>query len=166
NRIEQDPRTQYVQVKTEQGYYHEQSKLMSQFIWVLGLIVTIIFSFGAIIGAMITMYASVANRTTEIGTLRSLGFLRRSILSAFFVEAMILSLVGGLAGVALASGMSLVRVSTVNWGTFSELAFGFELSPEIVLYSLLFSVIMGFIGGVLPSIRAARLKITSSLRAS
>lgn len=165
-RIEQDPRTQYAQVKTEQGYYREQSQLMSTFIWVLGLIVTIIFSFGAIIGAMITMYASVANRTTEIGTLRALGFLRRSILSAFFVESMLLSLVGGIVGIVLASGMSFVRVSTVNWGTFSELGFGFELSMEIVLYSLLFSVIMGIVGGFLPAIRASRLEITSSLRAS
>jgi ABC-type lipoprotein release transport system permease subunit len=165
-KIEKDPRTQYTQMKTEQGYYREQSKLMSDFIKILGLIVTMIFSVGAIIGAMITMYASVANRTIEIGTLRSLGFLRRSILAAFFIESLLLSLIGGLAGVVLASIMSFVKISTVNWGTFSELAFGFELSAGIVIGSLIFSLIMGFVGGFLPAVRASRLRITAALRAS
>jgi len=165
-RIEDDPRTQYAQVKTEQTYYREQSQLMSDFILILGVIVTIIFSLGAIVGAMITMYATVANRTVEIGTLRALGFLRRSILTAFFIESAVLALLGGLMGLVLASGMSLVRVSTVNWGSFSELAFGFELSPGIVLGSLLFSLIMGIVGGFLPAVRASRLRITSALRAS
>jgi len=165
-KIEKDPRTQYTQVKGEQDYYREQSKLMSDFIKVLGLIVTIIFSVGAVIGAMITMYASVANRTVEIGTLRSLGFLRRSILAAFFIESVLLSLIGGVAGIVLASIMSFVKISTVNWGTFSELAFGFQLSLPIMVGSLLFSLAMGFVGGFLPAVRAARLKITAALRAS
>jgi ABC-type lipoprotein release transport system permease subunit len=165
-KIEADPRTQYTQVKIEQEYYREQSKLMSDFIKILGLIVTMIFSLGAIIGAMITMYASVANRTVEIGTLRSLGFLRRSILAAFFVESLLLSLIGGLAGIVLASAMSFVRISTVNWGTFSELAFGFELSAGIIIGSLIFSLAMGFFGGFLPAVRASRLRITAALRAT
>jgi ABC-type lipoprotein release transport system permease subunit len=152
--------------KIEQEYYREQSKLMSDFIKILGLIVTMIFSLGAIIGAMITMYASVANRTVEIGTLRSLGFLRRSILAAFFVESLLLSLIGGLAGIVLASAMSFVRISTVNWGTFSELAFGFELSAGIIIGSLIFSLAMGFFGGFLPAVRASRLRITAALRAT
>jgi len=165
-KIEKDPRTQYTQVKREQDYYREQSKLMSDFIKVLGLIVTLIFSIGAVIGAMITMYASVSNRTVEIGTLRSLGFLRRSILAAFFIESLLLSFIGGLAGIALASIMSFVKISTVNWGTFSELAFGFELSAGIIIGSLLFSLFMGFVGGFLPAVRASRLGITAALRAS
>jgi ABC-type antimicrobial peptide transport system permease subunit len=165
-RVESDPRTQYAQLKIEQEYYRDQSKLMSDFIKVLGLIVTIIFSVGALIGAVITMFAAVANRTAEIGTLRSLGFLRRSVLAAFFLESVFLSLLGGLAGIVLASMMSMVRISTTNWGTFSELAFGFELSAGIAFASLLFSLAMGIAGGFFPAIRAARLKITAALRAS
>jgi ABC-type lipoprotein release transport system permease subunit len=165
-KIEKDPRTQYAQVKLEREYYREQSQLMSDFIKLLGLIVTIIFSLGAIIGAMITMYAAVANRTVEIGTLRSLGFRRREVLAAFFLESVLLAIIGGLAGVALASGMSLVRISTVNWGTFSELAFGFQLSARIGMYCLLFSFIMGVLGGFLPALRASRMKITAALRSA
>jgi ABC-type lipoprotein release transport system permease subunit len=149
-KIEGDPRTQYAQVKIEREYYREQSKLMSDFIKVLGIIVTMIFSLGAMIGAMITMYAAVANRTVEIGTLRAIGFRRRSVLVAFFVEAIILSLIGGALGIVLASSMSFVRISTVNWGTFSELAFGFQLSGDIVAQCLFFSFVMGVVGGFLP----------------
>jgi putative ABC transport system permease protein len=165
-RVEQDPRTQSAEVKREQEYYREQSKLMSDFIKILGLIVTIIFSIGAMIGAMITMYAAVANRTVEIGTLRALGFRRRSVLGAFLVESLLLAILGGLAGIGLASLMSFVKISTVNFGTFTELAFGFALSPRIAVNSLIFSLIMGMIGGFLPAVRASRLNILSALRAS
>jgi ABC-type antimicrobial peptide transport system permease subunit len=166
SRVEKDPRTQYVELKRERQYYQDQSKLMSDFIKILGLIVTIIFSIGAMIGAMITMYAAVSNRTIEIGTLRSLGFRRRSILAAFLVEAITLSLVGGAVGISLASFMSFVKISTVNFGTFSELAFGFSLSPDIAVKAIFFSVLMGLLGGFLPAVRASRLNILAALRAS
>jgi putative ABC transport system permease protein len=165
-RIEKDPRTQYMDIKREKAYYEEQSKLMSDFIKILGLIVTIIFSIGAIIGAMITMYAAVANRTVEVGTLRAIGFRRKSVLAAFLVESIFLATIGGLAGLGLASLMSFIRISTVNFGTFAELAFGFALSPQIVFTSLVFSLIMGVIGGFLPSFRAARLNILAALRSA
>jgi ABC-type lipoprotein release transport system permease subunit len=165
-RIEKDPRTQYMDVKREKAYYEEQSKLMSDFIKILGLIVTIIFSIGAIIGAMITMYAAVANRTVEVGTLRALGFRRKSVLGAFLIESMLLATIGGLAGLGLASLMSFIRISTVNFGTFAELAFGFALSPDIVITSLVFSLIMGVVGGFLPAVRAARLNILAALRSA
>lgn len=165
-RVEQDPRTQYAELKRESQYYRDQSKLMSDFIKVLGLIVTIIFSVGAMIGAMITMYAAVANRTVEIGTLRALGFRRRSVLGAYLVESVVLASVGGAAGIGLASLMSFVRISTMNFGTFSELAFGFSLSPEIILESFTFSIVMGIVGGFFPAIRAARLNIMSALRSN
>ncbi len=165
-RVEQDPRTQSAEVKREREYYREQSKLMSDFIKILGLIVTIIFSIGAMIGAMITMYAAVANRTVEIGTLRALGFQRQSVLGAFLVESLLLAILGGLVGIGLASLMSFVKISTVNFGTFTELAFGFALSPRIAISSLVFSLIMGTIGGFLPAVRASRLNILSALRAS
>lgn len=164
SRVEQDPRTQYMEVKRETVFYREQSKFMSDFIKYLGLVVTIIFSVGAMIGAMITMYAAVSNRTVEIGTLRSLGFKRRSVLAAFLVESLLLSLLGGAAGVALASLMSFFRISTTNFGTFSELAFGFAMSGGIVLTTMLFAVLMGLAGGFLPAVRAARLNILAALR--
>ena len=165
-RIEKDPRTQSAEVKREKAYYKEQSQLMSEFIKILGLIVTIIFSIGAIIGAMITMYAAVANRTVEIGTLRALGFRRRSVLAAFLIESILLALIGGAGGLGLASLMSFVRISTVNFGTFTELAFGFVLSPGIVFNSMLFSLIMGIAGGFLPAVRASRLNILAALRSA
>ena len=165
-RIEADPRTQYTELKREKTYYREQSQLMSDFIKILGLIVTIIFSIGAVIGAMITMYAAVANRTVEIGTLRALGFQRRSVLSAFLVESIFLSLIGGALGVGLASLMSFVRISTVNFGTFAELAFGFTLSPSIVVSAMLFSTLMGILGGFLPAVRASRMNILAALRSA
>jgi ABC-type lipoprotein release transport system permease subunit len=165
-KIEQDPRTQYVEVKRERQYYREQSQLMSDFIKVLGLIVTIIFSVGAVIGAVITMYAAVANRTVEIGTLRALGFRRRSVLGAFLVESILLALIGGLGGLVLASFMAFIKISTVNFGTFSELAFGFVMSPDIAFTSLFFSLLMGIFGGFLPAVRASRLSIIGALRSS
>lgn len=163
-RVEQDPRTQSAEVKRERQYYREQSDLMSSFIRVLGLMVTLIFSIGAVIAAVITMYAAVANRTVEIGTLRALGFRRKSILGAFLIESVLLSLLGGILGLALAALMSFFRISTVNFGTFSELAFGFVLSPEIVVSTLIFALAMGILGGFFPAVRAARLNILSALR--
>lgn len=165
-RVERDPRTQYMELKRERKYYEDQSKMMSDFIRILGLIVTIIFSIGAIIGAMITMYAAVANRTVEIGTLRSLGFRRRSILTAFLIESIVLALIGAVVGIALASLMSLVQISTMNFGTFSELAFSFALTGGIAVATLFFAAFMGFFGGFLPAARAARMSILNALRAT
>src|SRR6185436_11486452 len=125
-----------VDAKRESVYYAEQSEQLSMFIRYLGITLSIIFSTGAIIGAMITMYASVASRTAEIGTLRALGF-RRGILWAFLLEALLLGAVGGVAGVAAASLMQWVSFSTTNFQTFSELAFSFTLTAKIAISSLL-----------------------------
>ncbi|HEX4780879.1 MAG TPA: ABC transporter permease, partial [Usitatibacter sp.] len=113
-------------VKREPAFYEEQSKSLSTFISILGLTLSIIFSIGAMIGAMITMYAAVANRTTEIGTLRALGFRRSSILVAFLAESVLLAIVGGIAGLALASFLQAFTITTMNWQSFSQLAFGFD----------------------------------------
>jgi putative ABC transport system permease protein len=164
--FQKDIRLQQFEPKIEQKYFAEQSEMMSIFINVLGLFITIIFSFGAIIGATITMYSAVANRTVEIGTLRSLGFSRRSILSAFLMESLIISIIGGAIGLLLASTLSFFSVSTLNFGTFSEVSFNFALSADIIITSLIFAAIMGIIGGFLPSIRAARLNIVSALRSA
>ena len=150
--------------KIEQKFFAEQSEGMATFIRVLGLFVTIIFSAGATIGAMITMYTAVANRVVEIGTMRSLGFKRRSILTVFLIESLIIASVGALVGIFLASFLQFFSISTLNFQSFSELAFSFALSPSIVISSMIFAVIMGFIGGFLPSVRAARLNIVNALR--
>ena len=149
---------------SERTYYANQTQTMSIFISILGNVISALFSLGAIVGAMITMYATVSNRTTEIGTLRALGFRRRSILSTFMVESVLLSLLGGLGGVALASLMQMVTVSTTNWDTFSEVAFTFALSPGIAVSGLVFAAIMGLVGGFLPAVRASRLGIVEALR--
>ena len=162
-RLEHDPRMT-VDLKREKQYYDEQSQGTSAFITFIGATVTFIFSFGAMIGAMITMYAAVSNRTQEIGTLRSLGFRRRSVLGAFLVEALLLAFIGGARGVIASAALQSVTISTTNWTTFSELAFGFELSWGIVFAALTFALIMGIVGGFLPAVRASRLKIVEALR--
>ncbi len=165
NRLEKDPRLS-VQVKREIAFYQQQSEVMAKFIRILGLATTLFFSIGAILGAMVTMYSAVANRTAEIGTLRALGFKRGSILVAFLAESLLLGLIGGIVGVAGGSLLQLLTISTVNWTTFSELAFGFELTPSIAASTMAFAVAMGFVGGLLPAWRAARLKIVDALRES
>jgi len=165
NAYEADNRLQYFIPKREKKFFEEQSEMMAKFIRILGLFVTVIFSTGATIGAMITMYGAVANRTVEIGTMRALGFYRRSILLAFLAEALVLSFAGGALGLGLASLLQFFTISTLNFGSFSELAFSFALSPSIVATSLGFSLLMGLIGGFLPAVRAARLDIIQALRA-
>lgn len=163
-RIGNDPRLT-LEVKREVKYYADQSELMTKFLSILGLSLTAIFSIGAMIGATITMYAAVANRTSEIGTLRALGFQRMSILVAFLMESMLMSSIGGFLGLFFASFMQFLTISTLNWQTFSELAFSFTLTTEIAYKSIIFSLVMGFIGGVLPAYRASKMNIVDALRA-
>jgi len=162
-RVETNPRLTQ-EVKRETRYYLEQSEMMAKFLRILGISLTLIFSLGAIIGAMITMYAAVANRIGEIGTLRALGFRRRSILLSFLMEALLLGLCGGAVGIFFASFMQLVTVSTVNFQTFSELAFKFSLTVDITVKAFAFAVVMGLAGGVLPALRAAHMNIVEALR--
>ena len=161
--IEADPRLQ-AEVWRETRYYEKQSDMMRKFLTVLGVALTAIFSLGAMIGATITMYSAVANRVPEIGTLRALGFSRSGILAAFLLESVLLGLLGGVAGVALAAGLSFVTFSTTNFQTFSEIAFKFALTPWIAGLSLAFAAIMGVTGGFFPALRAARLNIVAALR--
>jgi len=163
--FDSDKRLKQFEPKIEKIFFEEQSELMANFIKILGIFITIIFSLGATIGAMITMYAAVANRTREIGTLRSLGFKRRSILVVFLFESVLISLVGGIIGIFFASGLQLFTISTLNFASFSEISFYFAITPDIIIGSLIFSCIMGIFGGFFPSIRAARMNIINALRA-
>jgi ABC-type antimicrobial peptide transport system permease subunit len=155
-----------LQGKREQIFYEDQSRALSTFITVLGTVLSVIFSAGAIIGAAITMYSSVATRTAEIGTLRALGFRRPSILAAFMTESLLLGMVGGLIGLFFASFLQALTISTLNFQSFSQLAFGFLLTPRIMIETILFSMLMGFVGGFLPALKASRMKIVDSLRAA
>jgi ABC-type antimicrobial peptide transport system permease subunit len=160
-----DRRLNQFEPKREQQFFSEQSAGMATFIRILGIFITIIFSIGATVGAMITMYTAVANRTVEIGTLRSLGFRRRSILSAFLIEALVIAVVGAAIGLFIASFLQFFTIATLNFQSFAELAFSFALSPSIVISSLIFAILMGLFGGFLPAVRASRLNIVDALRA-
>jgi ABC-type antimicrobial peptide transport system permease subunit len=162
-RIQSDPRLT-LEAKRETVYYKDQSEAMAKFLRILGISLTLVFSIGAVVGAMITMYAAVATRTAEIGTLRALGFPAGSILMAFLAESLFLGAMGGCVGLFFASFLQFITVSTTNFQTFSELAFSFHLTPGIVIKSLSFSLIMGIVGGVPPAFRASRLNIITALR--
>ena len=163
--IAADPRLT-VEAKPEMQFYEEQSQALATFIRILGTALSIIFSIGAVVGAMITMFAAVSQRTAEIGTLRALGLRRGAVLVAFLGESLLLALVGGLMGLAGASLMQTVNISTTNFQTFAELAFQFKLTPGIVVQTLVFALAMGFVGGFIPAWRAARLQIVDCLRAA
>jgi len=161
----EDDRRLPLEVLWEKDYYARQSEAFSTFIGIVGIALSISFGLGAVVGAMITMYAAVANRTKEIGTLRALGFRRLNILLSFMFEALVISLSGGVIGIAGAFFLRFVRVSTTNWGTFSEVAFNFEISAGIVAAAIIFALLMGILGGFLPAVRASRMKIVESFRA-
>lgn len=164
DRVKADPRMT-VDLKQEDVYYADQSRTLVAFIEILGIFISIAFSLGAIIGAMITMYAAVANRTREIATMRALGFKRRNILIAFMAESITISILGGALGVLAASLLQTINISTINWDTFSDLSFSFTLSSSIIIQVIIFALVMGFLGGFLPAVRASRIKITEALRA-
>jgi putative ABC transport system permease protein len=161
--MEGDPRLQ-MDIKREQQFYAEQSESLSKFIRLLGLSLSVIFSIGAVVGAMITMFAAVASRIGEIGTLRALGFRREAVLIAFLGESLGLALVGGLVGLGGASMMQTVDISTVNFTTFSELAFRFRFTWDVAMQTMAFSLFMGVLGGFIPAWRAAKLNIIDCLR--
>ena len=163
-RLEGDPRLP-VQVRREVEFYEAQSKRLADFIRILGMVLTAIFGLGAVLGAMVTMYAQVGARIGEIGTMRALGFPRRDILVAFLVEAALLGLAGWAIGLIPASLLNFYTLSTLNWSSFAEITFRFRLTPGIMLKSLVFGVGMGLLGGLLPSLKAARLPVLEALRA-
>ncbi len=162
-RNDEDPRLK-LEAKPEREFYEEQSRALATFIRILGTSLAVIFSIGAVVGAMITMFASVASRTAEIGTLRALGFRRGAVLAAFLGEALLLSAIGGVVGLGAASVMQAFDISTTNFQTFAELAFRFVLTPSIAAQALGFALAMGVVGGFVPAWRAARMRIVDCLR--
>jgi putative ABC transport system permease protein len=153
--------------KTERKYYDEQM-ITGAPIKALAFIVGIFTAIGAAFGAMNTMYAQVSARTREIGTLRAIGFSRRSILLSFVLEALMLCLIGGILGLIftfLVFNLFLTKpTGTMNFRTFSEVLFNFRMTPALIAGGLAFSLAMGILGGLFPAARAARLKITTALR--
>jgi len=154
-----------VQVKRESDYYEEQSKTLTQLVQSIGYGVAFLMGLGAVIGAVLTMYSAVVTRTREIATLRALGFGAVPVLLSIIGESLFLALVGGVAGGLLAYvGFNGYQASTMNWQTFSQVAFGFAVTPNLLLQGLVYALIMGLLGGVIPAIRAARLPISKALR--
>ncbi len=153
-----------LQALEERKYYEEQAGPLSSILRNLATFVAVIMGVGAIFGAMNTMYAIVAARTREIGTLRALGFTRRSILFSFVIESMFLALVAGAVGCLLAVPMHGFSTGTGQTQSFSEIAFDFRITPGIVVVGMVFAAVMGLLGGLLPALRGARLPITSALR--
>ncbi len=153
-------------VMRETDYYEKQSEMMGGFIAMIGYVCAFFIALGAMIGAMITMYGSVAQRRREIGTLRALGFGRLSILFSFLLETIFLSLFGGLIGLGGAMLLTFVDFSMVNFATFSEIVFTFHATPGILLWSLIAGAAMGLIGGLAPAIRAAKTSPLHAMRAA
>ena len=161
--IRGDPEMQ-LQAVEERKYYEDQSGGLSNTLLFLVAFVSTTMGIGAVFGAMNTMYAIVAARTREIGTLRALGFSRRSILFSFVVESVLLAVAGGLLGCLLAAPVNGLTTASGQTPSFSEVAFAFQITPGILLWGLVFATIMGFVGGLLPAFRAARRPITMALR--
>jgi putative ABC transport system permease protein len=153
-----------LEAERETTFYEKQSEGTAKFITVIGALIAFFFSLGAMIGAMNTMYASIANRQREIGTLRALGFSRLSILTAFLIEGVLLSLVGGLFGILASLAMGTVKFSMMNFASWSEMVFSFDPTPEVLTTALLAALAMGLFGGFLPAVRAARVSALAAMR--
>ena len=154
-----------VMVRRENEYYAAQSQLMTQLIQTIGFGIALLMGIGAVFGAILTMYTAVATRAREIATLRALGFNTAAVLVSVVGESMTLGAIGGLIGGALAYvGFNGYQTSTMNFQTFSQVAFAFRVTAGLLLTGLVYALVMGFIGGVFPAIRAARLPIATALR--
>jgi putative ABC transport system permease protein len=151
----------------ETEYFDKQAGPMLGFIMGLGITIAILFAIGSMIGAVITMYGAVAQRSREIGTLRALGFSRRAILFSFVLESVVLAVMGGLVGVVAALGASVVigDVSMTNFSTWSEIVFRLQATPQILVTAVAVGAIMGLLGGLFPAIRAARMSPIAAMRA-
>jgi len=148
----------------ETDYYDKQSEGTSLFVKAMGLVIAVFFAIGATIGAMITMYASVAHRQKEIGTLRAIGFARSSIILSFLFESFVLAIGGGAVGALSSLALSSVKLSVMNYQTFSEVVIAFEPTFSIIGAALLIAGVMGILGGFFPAVRAARVNPVEAMR--
>jgi len=158
-----DPRMT-VDITGEQAYYAKQSQMVSTLIRVLGFLVASVMAVGAVFGALNTMYSAVAARAREIATLRALGFGPFSVVTSFVLESVVIALIGGVLGCLAVIPLNGFTAGTMNWQTFSHLAFAFQVTPSLMLWGLAFAAIMGFVGGLLPALRAARMPVATALR--
>ena len=158
-----DPRLN-VQVDREVDYYDKQSRQLTTLITVLGSIVAFVMGIGAVFGALNTMYSAVIERTREIATMRALGFGVASVVVSFVIEALCIALVGGAIGCVAVLPLNQLTTGAMNWQTFSYLAFAFRVTPPLLVAGLVFSLVMGLVGGVPPALRAARLPVVVALR--
>jgi cell division protein FtsX len=158
-------KTQGLTAERERAYYQKVSNNLTRVIAFIGGLISSIFALGAALGCAIAMYGSLSQRRSEIGVLRALGFSRSQILWSLLAEAIALALAGGALGIACALGLSLVKISVVNWATGQELIFGFTPEPAVVLAALASGAVVGSIGGLFPAISAARLAPARAIRA-
>ena len=163
-RITDDPKL-HLKALSERAFYEDQQGTASGALKGLAVFISFIMAVGAGFAGMNTMYAAVARRTKEIGTLRVLGFSRSSILISFLLESVGVALIGAALGILLTLPLNFVSTGTSNWVTFSEIAFNFRVTPDLMISALIFGAIIGFIGSLLPSIRASRFRIVEALRA-
>jgi putative ABC transport system permease protein len=164
DKLGSDPRVD-VQIKRESDYYAEQSTGLTNLIESVGYYVAGLMGIGAVFGAWLTMYSAVVTRTREIATLRALGFGSGPVLISVMGESVFLALIGGAIGAALAYiGFNGYQASTMNWQTFSQVAFGFAVTPQLLKQGLVYALLMGLVGGIIPAVRAARLPISKALR--
>ncbi len=154
-----------VQVRRETEYYAQQSRALSGLIQGVGFGVAVLMGIGAVFGAILTMYTAVSTRAREIATLRALGFNSTSVVVSVLAESLALGALGGLIGGAGAYfGFNGYQTSTINFQTFSQVAFAFQVTPQLLGMGLFYSLLMGLVGGLFPALRAARLPIPSALR--
>jgi putative ABC transport system permease protein len=158
-----DPRLT-VQVDREVDYYTKQSRQLTTLITVIGSIVAVVMGVGAVFGALNTMYAAVSERAREIATMRAIGFGTGSVVVSFVIEALCIALVGGLLGCAIVLPLNGLTTGTMNWQTFSHLAFAFRVTPLLMAWGVGFALLMGLAGGVPPAIRASRARVAVALR--
>jgi putative ABC transport system permease protein len=161
--LEADPRLQ-VQVKREREFYAAQSETFTLLITAIGTFITVIMAVGAVFGAANTMYASIGARTREIAMLLVLGFGPGAVMLSFVVESVIIAVIGGVVGCLISLPMNGITSSTTNFQSFSEMAFQFRITPQILAQGLLFSAILGLVGGFFPALKASRQSLSRSLR--
>jgi putative ABC transport system permease protein len=163
-RLTSDPRLN-VRLFTEKAYYQEQSQQLVTLVRTIGVTIAVLMGLGAMFAALNTMYSAVSARSREIATLRALGFGRTPVVTSVLVESMIIGLIGGVIGMVVAYfAFNGIRASTMNFASFSQITFAFTVTPTLMVMAVVYALILAFIGGLLPSLRAARLPIATGLR--